>query len=296
MDLMQNLLSKKRNFLLGAILLVIISLASVGFNWVDRSDYDLARQEVLLRKIGHEVLLQSGDNTSRVLPIEKIAENEYQISFENALTFQADSLVSTIKRLLAEGPFPRDYVVSVVNPDNSDVVFGYAISKNKKDEIKACLGRIQPLGIYTINIQFKPAAISFSKNEFLIGSLLAMVLVGFIFFRSVKPRVSSSNSKNNNLVRLGSMSFDAETRQLKINGETIELTKTETRVLHIFALSPNEVIERSRLQKEIWEDEGVIVGRSLDVFISKLRKKLEFDPNINIVVKRGRGYKLEVIS
>jgi len=64
----------------------------------------------------------------------------------------------------------------------------------------------------------------------------------------------------------------------------------------ILALSPNEIIERSRLQKEVWEDEGVIVGRSLDMFISKLRKKLEVDPNINIVVIRGKGYKLEVGS
>jgi DNA-binding response OmpR family regulator len=55
-------------------------------------------------------------------------------------------------------------------------------------------------------------------------------------------------------------------------------------------------MERSRLQKEIWEDKGVIVGRSLDMFISKLRKKLEFDPNINIVVIRGKGYKLEISS
>lgn len=93
---------------------------------------------------------------------------------------------------------------------------------------------------------------------------------------------------------LGLMSFNTETRKLTINGKTTELTKTEARVLNIFALSPNEIIERSRLQKEIWEDEGVIVGRSLDMFISKLRKKLEFDPNIKIVVIRGKGYKLEI--
>lgn len=55
-------------------------------------------------------------------------------------------------------------------------------------------------------------------------------------------------------------------------------------------------IERSRLQKEIWEDEGGIAGRSLDMFISKLRKKLEFDPNIRLVVIRGKGYKLEISS
>jgi DNA-binding response OmpR family regulator len=85
-----------------------------------------------------------------------------------------------------------------------------------------------------------------------------------------------------------------ETRVLKLNSTNIELTRTEARVLRIFALSPNEVIERSRLQKEIWEDEGIIVGRSLDMFISKLRKKLEFDPTIKIVVIRGKGYKLEI--
>ena len=55
-------------------------------------------------------------------------------------------------------------------------------------------------------------------------------------------------------------------------------------------------LRRCRLQKEIWEDEGVMVGRSLDVFISKLRKKLELDPNVNIVVIRGKGYKLEISS
>nr|WP_256604248.1 winged helix-turn-helix domain-containing protein [Sphingobacterium multivorum] len=44
------------------------------------------------------------------------------------------------------------------------------------------------------------------------------------------------------------------------------------------------------------EDEGIIVGRSLDMFISKLRKKLEFDPTIKITVIRGKGYKLEVSS
>ncbi|MEO6521854.1 MAG: winged helix-turn-helix domain-containing protein [Mucilaginibacter sp.] len=68
----------------------------------------------------------------------------------------------------------------------------------------------------------------------------------------------------------------------------------ETRLLLIFATSPNETIARSRLQKEIWEDEGIIVGRSPDMFISKLRKKLELDPNINIPVIRGKRYELEI--
>jgi DNA-binding response OmpR family regulator len=75
---------------------------------------------------------------------------------------------------------------------------------------------------------------------------------------------------------------------------SVDLTATESRVLRIFAESPNAVIKRNRIQKEIWEDEGVIVGRSLDMFISKLRRKLEMDERVKIVVIRGVGYRLEV--
>jgi len=260
-------------------------------------DFDIARREVLLRRIGDELLTQSGDSKSRVLPVKKIAENEYQIRFENELTFQPDSLVNTTRRLLAKDPLASDYVVNVLNCGNSSVAYGYAISNNKKDDIVACRGRVQPKGCYMVNIKFKPTGINTAKNGYVLGSLSVLAFVGFIFLRSVKPRrVLPADDQHTSMITLGSVLFDADNGKLLINGKTIDLTGTETRVLHIFALSPNETIERSRLQKEIWEDEGVIVGRSLDMFISKLRKKLELDPNIKIVVIRGKGYKLEIGS
>ncbi|WP_246343476.1 winged helix-turn-helix domain-containing protein [Adhaeribacter radiodurans] len=253
----------------------------------------MARREILLRRIGHEILLQSGDSTSRVLPVKKIAKNEYQISFEKAFTFQPESLVHTTQRLLAKDPLASDYVVNVLN--SARVAYGYAISKNKKDDIVACLGRKQPVAPYLINIQFKPAGIMTAKNGYLLGSLTVLAFVGFMFLKSVQPRKAFvADSQPTSIFPLGAMSFDAEARKLLINGKTIDLTRTETRVLRIFALSPNETIERSRLQKEIWEDEGVIVGRSLDMFISKLRKKMEFNTSVKIVVIRGKGYKLEI--
>jgi DNA-binding response OmpR family regulator len=147
-----------------------------------------------------------------------------------------------------------------------------------------------------INIKFKPTGINTAKNRYLLGSLPVLAFVGFLFLRSVKSKKALPEVQDTGTFNLGSVLFDSESRKLLINGKTIDLTVTETRVLRIFALSPNETIERSRLQKEIWEDEGVIVGRSLDMFISKLRKKLEFDPNIKIVVIRGKGYKLEISS
>jgi len=295
MDVIRDLISGKRKYLSALILLLLVSVIGVAFSVAEGDDFDIARREVLLRRIGHELLLQSGDSTSRVLPVTKIAENEYQITFENDLAFQPDSLVNTTGRLLAKDPLARDYVVNVLNCSNASVAYGYAISKNRKDDIVACSGRVQPTACYRINIKFKPAGIITAKNEYLLGSLPILALVGFIFLRSVKPRRILPDGQPNKTFSFGSILFDAQKRQLIINKETtIDLTGTETRLLLIFALSPNETIERSRLQKEIWEDEGVIVGRSLDMFISKLRKKLEPDPNINIVVIRGKGYKLEI--
>lgn len=304
----RNLLSGKRKYLWGLILLLFITVICVAFSMAGNDDFDIARREVLLRKIGDELLTQSGDNKSRVLPVKKIAENEYQIRFEHDLTFQPDSLVNITRRLLTTDPLAHDYVVNVLNCDNSSVAYGYAISKNKKDDIVACKGRVQPKRCYMVNIKFKPAGINTAKNRYLLGSLSLLAFVGFIFLRSVKPQralpglpdVSDSpdlpENEQTDMFTLGSTLFDVKNRKLMINGNTINLTGTETRVLHIFASSPNQTIERSRLQKEIWEDEGVIVGRSLDMFISKLRKKLELDPNINIIVIRGKGYKLEVSS
>ena len=266
----------------------------MAFSITGNDEFDIARREVLLRKIGDELLTQSGDHKSRVLPVKKIAENEYQIGFENELSFQPDSLVNTTRRLLANDPLASDYVVNILNCSNSSVAYGYAISRNKRNDIVACNGRVQPRGCYLVDIKFKPTGINVARNRILLGSLPVLAFIGFMFFRSAKPRRILSDGQITDVITLGSMLFDEKNSKLIINGKTIDLTGTETRVLHIFASSPNETIERSRLQKEIWEDKGVIVGRSLDMFISKLRKKLEPDPNISIVVIRGKGYKLEI--
>ena len=171
MHLSRNLLSGRRKYLFGLLLLLFMAVIFMAFSKDDSDDFYIARREVLLRRIGHEILLQSGDSTSRVLPVKKIAENEYQISFENELTFQTDSLVNTTQRLLAKDPFANDYVVNVLNCGNSSVAYGYAISKNKKDDIVACIGRRQPVACYMINIKFKSNSITTATNKYFLGGL-----------------------------------------------------------------------------------------------------------------------------
>ena len=95
-------------------------------------------------------------------------------------------------------------------------------------------------------------------------------------------------------VMIGSYRFVPAERMLLLDGEKTELTAKEARLLEIFGRQLNQVIDRKQLQKEVWEDEGVIVGRSLDMFISRIRKKLDRDPSLKLANIHGKGYKLEV--
>jgi DNA-binding winged helix-turn-helix (wHTH) protein len=275
--------------------LLIITVCA-AFTFSEKSNYDLARQKILFREIGHEVLRYSGDSTSRVLPVQEIAENEYQIRFENEFTFQSDSLVKIVNRTLAKDNHIHNYVVSVLNCAGKDVVFGYAMAGNVKDDIIPCSGRKQPKNCYVIDLKFQPYGFTAAQKGYSFAGIFLMAFMGFIISGPIKNRKHIVPTVNviENAYQIGQTIFNPQKRHLIINQITIELTAKETKLFQIFADSPNTIIERSRLQKEIWEDEGVIVGRSLDMFISKLRKKLENDPSIQLVNIHGKGYKLSV--
>ena len=289
----QNKLFSNGKYLFGSVALLLIAAVCLAFSFTGTDDFEIARREILIRKVGHELLLQSGDSVSRVLPVNKISDNEFQLSFEREFGFLPDSLVYTTLSLLGKDARVPDYVVNVLNCGTQKVAYGYAISNKEKETIVSCKGRRLPKACYVISIQFKDALIS-AKSGYLLGSLPILAFIGLLFFRTAKPKKDVQVIHEVDQFQLGGILFDAKLRKLVMKELTVDLTATESRVLRIFAESPNLVIERNRIQKEIWEDEGVIVGRSLDMFISKLRKKLEMDERVKIVVVRGIGYKMEV--
>lgn len=288
----------KGQYILALACLLFTVLTCAAFSLSTHTDMDVARQEILLRNIGHELLLQSGDSTSRVLPVSKMADNEYRIRFEHEFTFKTDSLVKTVKRSLAKSRFTHNYVVNVLNCAGREVIFGYAIFKNEQSNIVPCSGRQQPKSCYVISIKFDREGFAARQSGYLLSSLPLLALLGFVIAKSGKTPFSKIEHDviESDTFNWGNTVFDAHKKQIITAGITTSLTAKENKLLLIFALSPQTIIERNRLQKEIWEDEGVIVGRSLDMFISKLRKKLEHDPSVRLVNIHGKGYKLEISS
>lgn len=89
--------------------------------------------------------------------------------------------------------------------------------------------------------------------------------------------------------------FDYESMALSYNGELIkELTNKEAKLMKMFCDRPNTVLTRSEILQEIWGDDDYFLGRSLDVFISRLRKYLKHSNQVNIANLHGIGFRFEI--
>ena len=93
---------------------------------------------------------------------------------------------------------------------------------------------------------------------------------------------------------IGKFKFDPTTRILKLDTSEWKLTAIEARLLRMLAMHQDDVLERELALKRIWGDEDFLRGRSLNVYVSKLRQYLSADPSIEIMNVHGVGYKMVV--
>jgi len=93
---------------------------------------------------------------------------------------------------------------------------------------------------------------------------------------------------------VGKFSFDPARLILAKNGNTKTLTQKEAEVLKLLYTNRDRVMKREEILRQVWGDDDYFMGRSMDVFISKLRKYLREDPAIQIVNYHGVGFRLEV--
>ncbi|MFV0540639.1 MAG: response regulator transcription factor [Aestuariibaculum sp.] len=91
---------------------------------------------------------------------------------------------------------------------------------------------------------------------------------------------------------LGSYQFNTETQELIHPTKAFQLTNRESVLLAFLISRKSEIIEREIILNAVWQNNDFFSGRSMDVFISKLRKKLNLDANVQIINSRGRGYKI----
>lgn len=286
-------------------LLVIITVGILAFftvigivHEVWGNDLKAERTLLVMRRIGHEILLNAGDSTSRVLPIKRPGKKSYQLQFEHPFAFNPDTLVAIIHSNISSSHLPSRYMVSVTECHKHEMVYGYEMVDSPENSVIPCLERKQPPACYAINITFTGAPVSVLGHVFDIKFLYltAFVFLSFVGYVYIHKRNKKNMAGEAGSIVIGKYVFCFSKQSLTNGRKSVTLSAKESKLLQVFAENQNQLLDRGRLLKEVWEDDGIFVGRSLDVFVSKLRKKLIYDPSIKITNVHGKGYKLEVDS
>jgi two-component system, OmpR family, response regulator len=108
----------------------------------------------------------------------------------------------------------------------------------------------------------------------------------------LKRTTGSTNLKKEDLYTIGNYTFDPLKQLLSFGGDPVKLTTKESELLELLCRHGNEVLERNFALKSIWIDDNYFNARSMDVYITRLRKYLKKDPSVKILNVHGRGYKL----
>ncbi|NRB82256.1 MAG: winged helix-turn-helix transcriptional regulator [Winogradskyella sp.] len=251
------------------------------------------KTKIALRDVGHKLLLNQNDSTSLILPVKKLNSRSYRLEIDTTLTIEPLLLVEIISDSFKSASLPENYIIEVIQCRNNEVAYSFQKSTTIDKTVIPCGGRYLPVGFYVIEVNY--AVINSNSSQWLYFLIpLGIVIVVIMLIFKQKSRKTPNTVKVQYEV-IGSFRFYPEQNKLVKEAEEIALSKKECELLTLFIQKPNVLIKREELTKRVWEDNGVIVGRSLDTYISKLRKKLQSDTSIKLVNVHGVGYKLRIL-
>ncbi|MBK6997789.1 MAG: winged helix-turn-helix transcriptional regulator [Saprospiraceae bacterium] len=286
-------------------LLVLPVLAWLMPAAVDDSNGNFSPDKInlALRRTADGLLRLSGDSTSRIPAIEQCGVGVWRVRLEQ--DFQYDALPALLQASLELYDIRRPYEVAVRRCADATIDLGYHQQDYLENTVVACGGRTMPDGCHFIEISFLEED---GKNPFWIAKIgfLILFLIAFAGFWYIQrgktttttPLASplghdSNGGGETNWLTFGNSRLDVAGQVLLCNGVRHALTFRETKLLRLFVSSPDRLLERDFILQQVWADEGVLVGRSVDVFVSRLRKKLAADPTVGLVAVHGVGYRME---
>jgi len=300
-------MSNQRNTIFGAITRIIcVVLFFMPFfdsNEVSANNESVQFAEkvnLALRRTAHNLLIVNGDSVSRIPAVGQMDANTFNVKIDHL--FNYDKLPQLLQESLDLHGIKRPYNVSILNCNNGQIQLGYNFQDLSKKGGVPCAKRSQEPGCYNLKVSFYPESKTASTGSnwwvLPIGSLL--VGLGFIVWkRAKKEQIPVSTQQievagNSTKSRFGTSELDLPNLLLLSGNKTYNLTYREAKLLNLFTLNKNQILERDFILKSVWEDEGIIVGRSVDVFVSRLRKMLANDANIKIAAVHGIGYRMEI--
>jgi DNA-binding response OmpR family regulator len=174
-------------------------------------------------------------------------------------------------------------VLDVMLPKMDGFTLAKEIRKNDKDTpIIFLTARSQVADVVE---GFEIGGNDYLKKPFSMEELIVRV-------NALAGRTTRTESLDQEISIIGNYKFDVKQQSLELKGEVKKLTHREAQILLMLFQKRNQVLERKLVLDELWGDDSFFNARSMDVFITRLRKYLRDDSTIQIVNVRGIGYKL----
>ena len=251
-----------------------------------------------LRRTADKLLRAAGDSTSRIPAVRQINASTWQVEVGHTLDYE--KLPAILQASLDQYGIKQPYAVSVRTCDDATIDLGFHQRDILQDSIVPCMGREAPEGCHFIEVKFEAGMPAASSRAALWWLLVPGLLVGagvlWRLRRKPQPVHDTEAASPGELIPIGQSTLHPAAQVLESGGHKHPLTYREAKLLRLFATHPDTVLERDAILQQVWGDEGVQVGRSIDMFVSRLRKKLRDDPSVNLVAVHGVGYKLETKS
>ena len=285
------------------ILFLSLSMLSfdrlIGFAGKSKNENFSEKVNLALRRTAHRLLKSSRDSTSQIEPVKILDESTFMVRLNK--NFSYDNLPKLLEESFKIHQIEDNYDVSILNCKDGKLELGYNYLDFKKDEDVACGGRKQSENCYDLKVIFTEKTIQNTSKSMWLIPLWGLFLGGFIYWN--RKNSEQKNEPKNTIeielsdkINFGNSSLNFSNQLLNSGDVQHNLTYREAKLLKLFVDNANKLLERDLIMKAVWEDEGITVGRSLDVFVSRLRKMLQADEKVQIVTSHGVGYKLQVID
>lgn len=254
---------------------------------------DKRQIEIIMRTIGHEVMLAHGDSTSRVMPVKQEGD-QYFIQFDTDFVFRSSSLIEAVDKVVQRTDLVSNYLVEMQDCQTDKIIYSYQVKGEIDHNTIPCGSRAQPKACYLLRFlileEDKIGLLAYaSTNTILAFSTFLLIGIGWYNYQK-KPE----HQTDLHIIEIGNYVFDPRKMTLSLDNHSVVLSGKESDLLSFLHLSVNTTVERDDILRNVWGDKGDYVGRTLDVFVSKLRKKLIDDPSVKIANIRGIGYRLVV--
>lgn len=259
--------------------------------------YFQERANLALREIAHRMLVINCDSTSAVPPVRTTDGLQFIVRFSGELRY--DTLRRVIDETLAQAELPLEYDLAIYDCVDESLILGFMARQNGGQGY-ACQEREPTTTCVDLAIRFPGQGNQFAAGIGWLsglGILLGLVALGWWRSRQDEPvvqAISLENTSSSPALEIGDCLFHVQEQKIVVAREEKVLTYREAKLLQYFCQNLNKVLPREEILEAVWGDEGVQVTRSLDVFVSRLRKILKKDPSIKIASVHGVGYRLVI--